>query len=102
MLWSTITGVYRCSTRNASPEAGEGAVGSETALPNNKNSKRIKAHKIIIFQANADNLAAGLVMQARRLGTPAILIDGKSHTDNVPVSVPAGSEITDEKTMVQD
>lgn len=65
-----------------------------------KNPNSIKAHKIIIFQASADNLAAGLVMQARRLGRPAMLIDGKSHTDNVPV--PVGSENTDEKPMAQD
>ena len=69
-----------------------------------KNSNSIKAHKIIIFQASADNLAARLVIQARRLGTPAMLIDGKSHTDNVsvPAPMPAGSENTDEKPTVQD
>ena len=101
---ATMSGVCRCSTRSASPEAGGGAVGSEIAVPNNKKPNSIKAHRIITFQVRADNLAVGLVMQARHLGTPAMLIDGKSNTGKVaaPVLAPVGYENTDEKPMAQD
>ena len=69
-----------------------------------KKFNSIKAHRIIIFQARADNLAVGLVIQARHLGTPAMLIDGKSNTGKVvvPVLAPVEYENADKKLMAQD